>query len=85
MDSPTAHDDGNPGQSTAQIDPSNLIVNYLPPIVTQDDLRRLFEPYGVVERCKILVDRKGTTVATGRGSSFKSPVSCVVVLVLAVV
>lgn len=59
---PAPQDDENPGQSTGQLDPTNLIVNYLPPSVGQDDLRRMFEPYGKIERCKILVDRKGTHV-----------------------
>jgi len=45
-------------------DPSNLIVNYLPPSFSQEDLRRLFEPFGKIEKCKILVDRKGRS-ATG--------------------
>ena len=47
------------GADQPRSDPSNLIVNYLPPTFTQEDLRRLFEPFGKIEKCKILVDRKG--------------------------
>jgi RNA recognition motif-containing protein len=32
---------------------TNLIVNYLPPTLTADELRMLFESYGDLESCKL--------------------------------
>jgi len=50
----------SPGHTseTNSPDPSNLIVNYIPQSITEDGLRAMFEVYGQVERCKLLVDRK---------------------------
>ena len=41
----------------AEEDPSNLIVNYIPVSVSEDHLRLLFCPYGVIVRCKLVLDR----------------------------
>lgn len=38
-------------------DPCNLIVNYIPTPVTDEDLRELFEPFGVVVSARVIVDR----------------------------
>lgn len=35
----------------------NLIVNYLPPSVTEDGLRSLFQPYGELINCKLMIDK----------------------------
>eukprot|EP00045_Choanoeca_perplexa_P006309 m.53656 g.53656 ORF g.53656 m.53656 type:complete len:505 (+) comp13575_c1_seq1:238-1752(+) len=36
---------------------TNLIINYIPSDMTQDYLRTLFEPYGQIKSCKLMVDR----------------------------
>ena len=38
-------------------DPTNLIVNYIPIAITEDQLRTLFSPFGLIERVKIVMDR----------------------------
>jgi len=37
-------------------DKTNLIINYLPPTMSEGTLATLFSPYGLLERCKIVVD-----------------------------
>merc|ERR1712113_991052 len=37
-------------------DNTNLIINYLPPTMSEGTLATLFSPYGLLERCKIVVD-----------------------------
>merc|ERR1719361_3132756 len=37
-------------------DLTNLIINYLPPTMSEGTLATLFSPYGLLERCKIVVD-----------------------------
>jgi RNA recognition motif-containing protein len=37
-------------------DSTNLIINYLPPTMSEGTLATLFSPYGLLERCKIVVD-----------------------------
>merc|ERR1712113_821706 len=37
-------------------DETNLIINYLPPTMSEGTLATLFSPYGLLERCKIVVD-----------------------------
>lgn len=46
---------------------ANLFVSNIPKVLTQDDLRHIFEAYGGVIECKILIDK-----ATGkpRGAGF---------------
>lgn len=52
-------------QSNDQIDPTNLIINYLPLAVKETDLRRLFDQFGSIDRCKIVYDP-----ATGMSKGF---------------
>jgi len=40
----------------AEEDRTNLIINYLPPTMSEGTLATLFSPYGLLERCKIVVD-----------------------------
>jgi len=40
----------------AETDRTNLIINYLPPTMSEGTLATLFSPYGLLERCKIVVD-----------------------------
>eukprot|EP00485_Elphidium_margaritaceum_P000978 CAMPEP_0202693988 /NCGR_PEP_ID=MMETSP1385-20130828/7965_1 /ASSEMBLY_ACC=CAM_ASM_000861 /TAXON_ID=933848 /ORGANISM="Elphidium margaritaceum" /LENGTH=502 /DNA_ID=CAMNT_0049349757 /DNA_START=260 /DNA_END=1768 /DNA_ORIENTATION=- len=40
----------------AEEDLTNLIINYLPPTMSEGTLATLFSPYGLLERCKIVVD-----------------------------
>lgn len=47
------------------IDLTNLIVNYLPSSVSEDSLRKLFEPYGPIERVKLMTDKR-----TGQSASY---------------
>lgn len=49
-----------------QHDGTNLIVNYLPVGITEETLRTLFQPYGTIERCKIVND-KFTGMSLGYG------------------
>ncbi|KAG8346953.1 putative RNA recognition motif (a k a RRM RBD or RNP domain) [Trypanosoma vivax] len=39
-------------------DPRNLIINYIPTPVTENELRALFEPFGEVESLRIICDRE---------------------------
>lgn len=39
-----------------EVDLTNLIINYLPPTMSEGTLATLFSPYGLLERCKIVVD-----------------------------
>ena len=36
---------------------TNLIINYLPQAMTQDDLRSLFSSIGELESCKLIRDK----------------------------
>ena len=36
---------------------TNLIINYLPPAMTQEDLRNLFSSIGELESCKLIRDK----------------------------
>ena len=36
---------------------SNLIVNYLPPTMSETELRRLFLPHGTIQHVKVVTDR----------------------------
>lgn len=38
-------------------DPTNLIVNYIPIAISEEQLRSLFSPFGLIERVKIVLDR----------------------------
>ncbi len=56
---------GNPGpqnpESKAQ---TNLIVNYLPQTMSEDDVKNLFSSIGPIQSCKLIKD-KGTQVSLG--------------------
>lgn len=43
----------------------NLIINYLPPNLTEGNLATLFSPYGALEECKIVID-----LETGRSRGY---------------
>ena len=43
--------------STADPSQTNLIVNYLPQTMTQDEIRSLFSSIGEVESCKLIRDK----------------------------
>ena len=45
---------------------TNLIVNYLPQTMTQEEIRSLFSSIGEVESCKLIRDK-----VTGRSCLFK--------------
>jgi len=49
------------GSGTESSDPEgrdrNLIVNYLPPLLTENGLRNLFAPYGEIENVKLMKDK----------------------------
>jgi len=47
---------GQPEKKEAEEDRTNLIINYLPPTMSEGTLATLFSPYGLLERCKIVVD-----------------------------
>ncbi|CCW64275.1 unnamed protein product [Phytomonas sp. EM1] len=38
-------------------DPKNLIVNYIPTCVTDDELRKLFDPFGTLVSARVIVNR----------------------------
>jgi len=37
-------------------DKCNLIINYLPPTFTENDVMHYFSPYGVIQQCKVVMD-----------------------------
>jgi len=37
-------------------DKCNLIINYLPPTFTENDVMQYFSPYGVIQQCKVVMD-----------------------------
>ena len=45
---------------------TNLIINYLPPAMTQEDLRNLFSSIGELESCKLIRDK-----LTGKSSKLE--------------
>jgi ELAV like protein 2/3/4 len=56
----------SPGGSSIPDDSkTNLIVNYLPQTMTQDDIRNLFTSVGEIESCKLIRDK-----ATGQSLSY---------------
>jgi len=48
------------------VDPTKLIINYLPPSVTTARLTELFAPYGTVEEANVIIDR-ATKMSRGFG------------------
>jgi len=50
----------------------NLIVNYIPNVYSEEDLRQLFAPYGEIESCKLIVDKQtGHSLGYGFVKYFK--------------
>ena len=47
----------SPTGSQDDLSKTNLIVNYLPQTMTQDDIRSLFSSIGEVESCKLIRDK----------------------------
>lgn len=45
------------GQASQEESKTNLIVNYLPQSMTQDEIRSLFSSIGEVESCKLIRDK----------------------------
>lgn len=57
---PTAQQNGRSGSigsGTDDISKTNLIVNYLPQTMTQDEVKSLFGSIGEVESCKLIRDK----------------------------
>jgi len=48
-------EDGEKKQGQGQ-DQCNLIINYLPPSFTENDVMHYFSPYGVIQQCKVVMD-----------------------------
>lgn len=38
-------------------DQNNLIVNYLPETMSQNDLQKMFEAFGEIESCKLIMNK----------------------------
>ncbi|XP_059621848.1 ELAV-like protein 3 isoform X6 [Phlebotomus argentipes] len=54
----TAANNGNPGEGLSQEESrTNLIVNYLPQTMTQEEMRSLFASIGELESCKLIRDK----------------------------
>jgi len=52
---------------------TNLIVNYLPPALTEEQLKVLFSAYGPVESCKLMIDKvTGQSLGYGFVKYFKA-------------
>ena len=48
----------NPGPQNPETKAkTNLIVNYLPQNLTEEGLKQLFSPYGIVLSCKLIKDK----------------------------
>lgn len=62
--------DGGGGQQNGGCEDSktNLIVNYLPQTMTQEEIRSLFSSIGEVESCKLIRDK-----VTGKGENSDGP------------
>ena len=53
---------------------SNLIVNYLPPTMSETELRRLFAPHGTIQHVKVVTDRSsGRSMGCVRASAAPPP------------
>lgn len=48
---------GSPPSTTCEDSKTNLIVNYLPQNMTQEEIRSLFSSIGEVESCKLVRDK----------------------------
>lgn len=59
MDTQNGNSNGSTGSADESIKESktNLIVNYLPQTMTQEELRSLFSSIGELESCKLIRDK----------------------------
>lgn len=49
--------DGEGNTAPTPTDHNNLIVNYLPDTMTQTDLQKMFESFGEIESCKVIMNK----------------------------
>lgn len=49
--------DGDMNATPTPTDHNNLIVNYLPDTMTQTDLQKMFESFGEIDSCKLIMNR----------------------------
>ena len=68
-DAPTTSDAPSPDPELGD-SKTNLIINYLPQNMNQDEVRALFANMGEIESCKLVRDK-----VTGKPSSFKTLLS----------
>ncbi|XP_055694909.1 ELAV-like protein 3 isoform X1 [Lutzomyia longipalpis] len=61
----TAANNGNPGEGSQDESRTNLIVNYLPQTMTQEEMRSLFASIGELESCKLIRDKVTVFPASG--------------------
>lgn len=52
-----SHNSSNQGGNNQEESKTNLIVNYLPQTMTQEEIRSLFSSIGDVESCKLIRDK----------------------------
>lgn len=65
------------GQAPQEESKTNLIVNYLPQTMTQEDIRSLFASIGEVESCKLIRDKvSGKLVLKYSMQTFCSRILC---------
>ena len=57
MDAQIQQNGGTDGLHGGEDSKTNLIVNYLPQTMTQDDIRSLFSSIGDLESCKLIRDK----------------------------
>ncbi|XP_034934016.1 ELAV-like protein 1 isoform X6 [Chelonus insularis] len=63
-----------PGQTSQEESKTNLIVNYLPQTMTQEEIRSLFSSIGEVESCKLIRDKvTDSTAALSLAGDMLSP------------
>lgn len=58
------------GQTSQEESKTNLIVNYLPQSMTQDEIRSLFSSIGEVESCKLIRDKLSGKISIPIASFF---------------
>lgn len=57
MHSNSANSPGSAGSPSSEDSKTNLIVNYLPQTMSQEEIRSLFSSIGEVESCKLIRDK----------------------------
>ena len=68
MDTQTVPTPNINGLNEKEDSKTNLIVNYLPQDMTQEEIRSLFGSIGAIESCKLIRDKR-TGSASGEGQS----------------